>query len=122
MTLDEYRALIAKEKKEPKYKNKITFVDGIKFDSKAEAKRYMELKFLESAGRISNLQRQVRYQIVVNNMKITTYIADFVYTDDKGHQVVEDQKGGKATMTPLYRVKKKLMKAVHGIDIKEVTG
>ncbi len=107
--------------KRNKYGAVKTEVDGIKFDSKAEAKRYMELKLLEKAGEISGLQLQPRYDFSLNGVKIGFYKADFYYIDGDGvevpyKEVVEDVKGMK---TPVYRLKKKLMKAMHGIDILE---
>jgi len=100
-----------------KYGNKKTVVDGFKFDSKAEAERWSLLKVLSEIGVISELQRQVPYQIAVNGVKVCKYVADFVYVE-KGHQVVEDVKGFR---TAEYRLKKKLMLAVHQIEVKEVT-
>lgn len=99
-----------------KYRNKKTVVDGIKFDSQREATRYSVLKIMQAAGVISELRLQVPYVITVNGLKICKYVADFVYVD-KGREVVEDVKGMK---TPTYNLKKKLMKAVHGIEIQEV--
>lgn len=68
------------------------------------------------AGLISNLRLQVPYQITVNGMKVCKYVADFVY-EDKGVEIVEDVKGMK---TPIYNLKKKLMKAVFGVVVSEV--
>jgi hypothetical protein len=100
-----------------KYGNKKTTVDGIVFDSRAEARRYQELKLLERAGEIFGLKRQQQFPIIINGMKVCTYIADFTYSDlRKGRDVVEDHKG---FPTPQYALKKKLMKAVHGIEILE---
>ena len=99
-----------------KYRNKKTVVDGIKFDSQREATRYSVLKIMQAAGVISDLRLQVPYVITVNGLKICKYVADFVYVD-RGREVVEDVKGMK---TPTYNLKKKLMKAVHGIEIQEV--
>lgn len=99
-----------------KYGNKKTIVDGIKFDSKREAQRYGALQLMLKAGLISNLRLQVPYQITVNGMKVCKYVADFVY-EDKGVEIVEDVKGMK---TPIYNLKKKLMKAVFGVVISEV--
>lgn len=99
-----------------KYRNKKTVVDGIKFDSQREATRYSVLKIMQAAGVISDLRLQVPYVINVNGLKICKYVADFVYID-RGREVVEDVKGMK---TPTYNLKKKLMKAVHGIEIQEV--
>jgi len=99
-----------------KYGNKKTEVDGFKFDSKAEAARWSLLKVLSEIGVISELQRQVPYQIAINGVKVCKYVADFVYTE-KGQRVVEDVKGFR---TAEYRLKKKLMLAVHQIEIQEV--
>lgn len=102
----------------PKYRNKPCVIDGRKFDSQAEGRRYSELKLLLFAGEIGFLEYQPRFAIEVNGVKVCTYTADFAYLE-KGLKVVEDVKS-KPTMTPVYRLKKKLMKAVHGITISEV--
>ena len=99
-----------------KYGNKKTVVDNITFDSMKEAARYGELKLLEKAGKIDLLELQPKFRLEVNGEKICTYIADFQYDDD-GHTVVEDVKGVK---TAIYRLKKKLVKAIFGIDIQEI--
>ena len=98
-----------------KYKAQPTIVDGIRFDSKKEAKRYSELKFLEMAGEISDLQLQVRFPLVVNKIKVCTYIADFVYMVGDT-RVVEDTKGYR---TDVYQIKKKMMEAIYDIQIRE---
>lgn len=99
-----------------KYSAKKTVVDGITFASKHEAKCYSELKLREKAGEISNLALQATFPLVVNGRKVCRYLADFVYWED-GRCVVADAKGYR---TPVYQLKKKLMLAVHGIEIKEV--
>ena len=99
----------------PKYRNIKTTVDGITFDSKRESIRYCELKLLAKAKKIKNLRLQVPYVIRVNGEKICKYIADFVYVED-GQEIVEDVKGMR---TREYVLKRKLMKAVFGIDIRE---
>ncbi len=98
-----------------KYRNEPQVVDGHRFPSKREARRYEALRLLERAGEISDLQLQVTFPLHVNGRKVCSYIADFVYQED-GQQVVEDCKGFR---TPEYRLKAKLMLAVHGIAIKE---
>lgn len=110
-------------KKTPKYKNIKTVVDGHKFDSKKEARRYQALKLLLQAGRISNLELQKRYELIPTQRKSDgkaeercSYVADFVYIED-GVQVVEDVKG---VRTEAYRIKRKLMLKVHSIEIREV--
>ena len=100
-----------------KYGNIKTEVDGIKFDSKAEARRYSELKLLEKAGEISNLELQPRYDIKIGGKYIAHYKADFRYFTAE-EAVVEDVKGVK---TPIYRLKKKLVEALYpGVKIVEV--
>ena len=107
-----------------KYLNKTAVVDGIKFDSKREARRYGQLKLLARTGQITDLRLQVPFILApsVKYAKATRakpalkYTADFVYTAD-GRQVVEDAKGVK---TEAYVVRKHLMMSVHGIEIQEV--
>ena len=73
----------------PKYGNKKTVVNGIKFDSKWEAERYLYIKSLERAGRVKDLELQVRFNLIVNDQKICAYIADFRYKreDKNGEEV-----------------------------------
>ena len=98
-----------------KYRNQKTAVNGITFDSKKEAARYGELKILERAGKIKELKLQVKYDLAVNGLKICSYKSDFTYFEE-GQQITEDVKGMK---TRVYEIKKKLMKAIHGIEIRE---
>lgn len=107
-------------KKRSKYSNKKTEVDGHTFDSIKEAKRYGELKLMQKAGLIGFLELQVVYELKVNEQKICNYIADFVYVDAKtGEKVVEDVKSEPTRKIAKYRQKKKLMKAIYNIEIKE---
>lgn len=102
-----------------KYRAVRTVVDGITFASKKEAARYKELKLLEKAGKIKDLVLQFSYPLEINGTLICRYRADFIYLTPAtfGHsRVVEDCKGFK---TPIYKLKKKLMKAIYGIDILE---
>ncbi len=92
-----------------------TTVDGETFHSKREARRYQDLRLLERAGEITNLQRQVRFPIKINGELVTTYVSDFTYEQD-GKVVVEDSKGWR---TDMYKLKKILVKASYGIDILE---
>jgi hypothetical protein len=100
-------------KKESKYHNKRTEVDGIVFDSKREADRWGELRLLLKAGEILGLFRQVPFLLPGG----VIYRADFVILNRGGQYTVEDAKGVK---TKEYAIKKRQMKAVHGIDIVEV--
>ena len=100
-----------------KYGAKKTVVDGITFDSGAEAKRYDELKKLERAGEISGLSLQPAFPIAINGNKVAEYRADFAYFRGSD-RVIEDVKGVK---TPVYRLKKKLVEALYaGVRIVEV--
>lgn len=95
-----------------------TTVDGIEFDSKAEARRYSELRILERTGKIKNLERQVRYDLEVNGERIGFYKADFRYWDQaRSEEIVEDVKG---VRTPVFAIKAKLMKALHRVTIVEI--
>ena len=133
--------------KKPKYRNyKATIKDPktgqeITFDSQKEANRYFILLDKEKRGEIENLKRQVKIQIIPsftdvegNKHRETCYIADFTYLEVKyvneGFEsgvtkkkrliyTIEDVKGGEATKTDLYRLKKKLL-AYNGYIIKEV--
>lgn len=100
-----------------KFNNIPTEVDGYKLDSKAEAKRYVELRFMEKAKRIKDLEVHPKFVIHVNDQKICLYEADFAYKDDKGEVHVEDVKGCR---TALFILKKKLLKAVMGLEVEEV--
>lgn len=110
---------LIKKKKKPKYRNKKTVVDGIKFDSEKEADRWKMLKMLQGAGDIHALRRQVSVPIVVKGQKICKWIADFTYIFD-GKSVFEDVKSEMTRKIAVYRLKKKLVKACHGIEIREV--
>ena len=104
--------------KKSKYGAVKTEIDGIVFDSKHEAKRYQELRLLEQAREITNLCMQVPFELMPKSkygMPIR-YIADFTYNDLNGQLIVEDAKGVK---TPVYRLKRRLMAELKGIEIKE---
>lgn len=107
-------------------------IDGITFDSKKEAKRYTELVLLERAGKISSLERQVKFELIPSQRidgkvveRACNYVADFVYYEPiyfgdvevGSRYVVEDTKGFK---TSEYIIKRKLMLYVHGIRVKEI--
>lgn len=87
-----------------KYKNVKTVVDGIKFDSKKEAKRYGELKLLEKARKIAGLHLQPRLTCSINGVKICDYRADFLYR--KVGEVQFTYEDCKGTKTAVYRLKK----------------
>ncbi len=107
-----------------KYHAKKVTVNGIKFDSKLEANRWLELKLMEKAGRISNLRRQVEFVLQPSfrkngkTIRKISYFADFVYIEN-GFTIIEDTKGIK---TDVFRLKKKLFEyKFPELTIKEVT-
>lgn len=116
-----------------KYRAVQTIVDGIRFASKAEARRYVELKCLERAGKIFRLQLQPKYRLCAWARQYPTeklppligyYVADFRYCNAKGCDCVwgctiEDVKGMR---TPLYRWKKKHFEAQYERQIREIHG
>lgn len=108
-----------------KYGNRKTTLNGVEFDSHKEAQRYAQLRLLERAGRITNLRCQVKYILIPAQRdekgelleRECSYVADFVYFDlTLGREVVEDAKGYR---TDTYKLKKKMMLWVHGIQITE---
>lgn len=122
---EEARLLKEREAKKPtKYGNKKTVVDGIEFASKWEAERYVTLRTMELAGIISDLRLQVPFELIPaqkrrdgTTERACSYVADFVYRDRAGAEIVEDTKG---VETKEFRIKRKLMLYVHGIEIREV--
>lgn len=110
-------------KKGSKYHNRKVTIDGETFDSKKEARRWLELKYLEKAGEIKGLRRQIKFVLIPSQRRggkvierECAYKADFVY-ECGGKVVVEDAKGMR---TPDYIIKRKMMLYFHGIQIKEV--
>jgi hypothetical protein len=102
----------------PKYQNKRNTLNDQKFDSLGERNRYLYLCQLERDGKIRNLKRQVRFELVVNDDLICAYVADFMY-HLKDDLIVEDFKGGYRLPND-FVIKNKLMKAIYGITIKIV--
>lgn len=122
-----------------KYHNTKTVIDGITFDSKKEAKYWLYLRQEEDEGRISDLRRQVSFEVIPAVYKDVTvvmktktkivkkcvqkaahYVADFVYNDSCGNERVVDVKSPITRRNPEYRLKKKMMLAFLGIDVIEV--
>lgn len=120
-----------------KYGNRKINVGGNRYDSAKEARRHQELKLLERAGLISDLQTQVKFVLIPAQREPDTigprggrkpgrllerelaYVADFVYMED-GKQVVEDVKGYKGgNAYAIFSIKRKLMLWVHCIKVRE---
>lgn len=106
-----------------KFNNVKTVVDNITFHSRKESVRYSQLKLYEKGGLIKDLRLQVPYELipklVINGKteRAIKYVADFVYIDTvNGKEIVEDCKGMRLDV---YKIKYRLMKQIHGIDIKE---
>ena len=108
-----------------KYGNKKTVTpDGVKFDSLAEARRWGHLCMQLRAGEITELRRQVAFELVPGvkfaDAKRTKpairYVADFVYVE-KGEEVIEDVKG---VLTTEFKLKRHLMKALLGLEVRLV--
>jgi CxxC motif-containing protein len=112
------RLELTQEQHKSKYGNKKVVVDGIVFDSKREAVHYYRLKLMEKSGLITDLELQPEFEIIpkIGKQRATKYRADFAYIQG-GEKKIVDVKGMK---TVVYRLKKKLMKHVHNIDIVEV--
>ena len=131
-----------------KLNNQSITIDGIEFQSKKEGRRYSELKLLQRAGQISDLELQKKYELIPAQYETIetgeyykvgakkgqpktkevcieqslVYIADFVYKEN-GQTVVEDIKGFRDTSSATYAkfvIKRKLMLWKYGIRIKEV--
>lgn len=106
---------------ESKYRAKRTRAwDGTLCDSAFEAERHNILVMRQRAGNIRDLRWQVKYELIPKQEgeRPVTYVADFVYKDKDGNEVVEDVKG---VRTDAYIIKRKLMLWRYGIRIREVT-
>lgn len=109
-------------RKHQKYRNRVTETQDGRFDSEAEYRHWCHLKLRQRAGEITDLRRQVVFELAPSveiggrKRPPLRYIADMVYVED-GETVVADVKGA---ITPEYRIKRHLLKAVHGIEIKEI--
>lgn len=102
--------------KRNKYGAVPTMVDNVRFASKKEAKRYQDLKILLRGNAIKDLLLQPKFLLAVDGIQICSYVGDFQYTECN-EVIIEDCKGFR---TPVYKLKKKLMKAIYGIEIREV--
>lgn len=116
MTVAEYQAL---QKKPRKYRNKPKTVGQHKFASVAEATRFSELKWLEHAGEIAELEVHPRFRLDVNGVHIGRYTGDFAYRIPSG-LVVEDVKSVATRRVRDWTLRKRLMLAIHGIAVVEV--
>ena len=118
MTAAEYRAKASKPKQR-KYRNQPVTVDGHRFDSKREAAYYGELRTREKQGEVSAVEMQVPFALLgPDGALLTTYRADFCFWDHIQDRFrVIDVKG---VVTKEFRIKKRLMKSLKGIDVEVV--
>lgn len=107
------------KQKASKYGNRRIESDGILHDSIKESKRWQDLSMMQRIGEISDLKRQVEFKLSVNGTLICKYVADFTY-QKSGETVIEDVKSDATRKNRAYRIKNKLMKACHGINIFEI--
>jgi hypothetical protein len=101
-----------------KFNNKPTVVDGVRFDSGREARRYSELRLLERAGEISDLEIKPTYVLTVNGFAVGKMIPDFRYR--RGDQLVCEDVKSKPTITPMFRWKAKHLLHEHGVKVELV--
>lgn len=110
----------AKSKFRPgKYRNQRVKLDSFTFDSIKEKDRYLVLLMRQKRGEISELVVHPKFPLIVNGEKAGTYIGDFSYRKN-GEFVVEDVKSKPTARLPAYRIKKKLMRSLLGIEIREI--
>jgi hypothetical protein len=106
-------------------------VDGVRFSSKREAARFLELRLMEKSGLIADLELQPTFPIHVMRLAysecpirvitVGVYRADFQYVNlESGEIVVEDVKGAATAALEAYRLRKKLVEAIHGVVITEI--
>lgn len=125
--LDRVAAYAARTEKKSKSKygnQKVTTAEGLTFDSKAEYRRWCELNIMVKSKEITELKRQVSFDLVPaqvspdgTKLRPVAYVADFTYRDKSGELIVEDPKG---CVTETWTLKKKLMLHVHGIWVREI--
>ena len=133
MTVKEYRETLmsktSEKVKSPKYKNIVTYINGIKFDSIKESERYLELLILLRCKKITDLKCHVAFELAPKELlagetrakSAMKYICDFHYYDvEKKKMIIEDVKSPSTKNNPVYRNKKHLMKSLLGLDIIEI--
>ena len=113
-----------------KYHAEPLFVDGRRFDSRREGARYLELRLMEKAGLIADLELQPEFPLLVMELwrsqipiqitKVGRYRADFRYVDLRSGEIIVEDTKAEPTKTEAFRLRKKLAEAIHGIFIREV--
>lgn len=111
----------AEARRPSKYRNIKKTINGLLFDSTKEANRYLELAMLQAAGEITQLETHPRFDLIASNGEIIGhYTADFRYVDKRSGKVVVEDVKSKLTKTTSYMLRKRLVRACHGIVITEV--
>lgn len=117
-TIQGGRAREATKRLQNKYRNQPVELGDVRFDSKREAKRWQDLQLMQKAGEISDLKRQVKFEFHVSGQHICDYIADATYVR-AGQFTVEDTKSPITRRNAVYRLKRKLLRALYGLEILE---
>lgn len=112
-----WRRIAPEKAARAKYAAVPTVVDGIRYASKKEAARARELALLMQSGHVARVDPHPVFLLQVNGVHVCAYVGDFQVTYPDGRVEIEDVKGVRTTV---YKLKKKLMRAVHGIEIVEV--
>jgi hypothetical protein len=102
-----------------KYRNRKVTYDGIEFDSQREFKYYLDFKTLHQAGAIADFKVHPEFVCSIAGQRICKYEADFEFTE-KGRRRVIDVKSPVTAKHPVFRLKRKLVKALHGVEIEVV--
>lgn len=110
--------------KRRRFNNNVSYVDGVRFDSDGELRRYRELQLQQVAGEIYGLRAHLPvYPLLVNGIKASSYTPDATYYTRDGRFVVEDCKAKSGvTKTEAYVIRRKLLLALYGLTITEVEG
>lgn len=118
LSAKQYQEAIAKPQRGNKYKAQRTLLDGICFDSQAEANYYAALKLRERAGEVTDIELQRWYDLIVNGVLVARYRADFVFFDRIccSRRIVDT----KGVVTRDFRMKQKLMRACHALEVEVV--
>ena len=106
-----------------KYGNRKVIRNGVKFDSKKESNDWQGHRLEQLSGKYSKLHRQVHIPLIVNGHLVCTYVADHVMVErtiDGGRLVIKDTKSTITADERTYRLKVKLLKALHGVDVSEI--
>ena len=110
--------------KPSRYRAKAVWSDGTFFHSKGELRRWEELKLLEKAGEISELERQVQYNLHVvggdgQPVFVARFTPDFKFIERSGEVVIEDFKSPASAKDEAYRLRKRMFEAEYGLQVRE---